>query len=106
MVPAWLARILDRIHKLAKAGKVRLTVKALTEVRGLGLGLGVTDVIDVLMALAPNDWGGRVRSSVTSEWLYVFKPTVAETVLYVKVVLRNDCVVVSFHRDETDEEGN
>jgi hypothetical protein len=66
----------------------------------------VSDVLDVLIALTPNDSGGRVRSSVSSEWLYVFKPTVAETVLYVKVVLRNDCVVVSFHRDETDEEGS
>lgn len=105
-VPAWLSGVIDRIRKLAKAGKVRLTVKALAEVRGLGLGLGVTDVIDVLMALTPNDSGRRVRSSVSSEWLYVFKPTVAETVLYVKVVLRNDCVVVSFHKDETDEEGS
>jgi hypothetical protein len=105
-LPAWLSGVLDRIHRLAKAGNVRLTVKALAEVRGLGLGLGVADVIDVLMALTPNDSGGRVRSLLSSEWLYVFKPTVAETVLYVKVVLRNDCVVVSFHMDDTDEEGS
>jgi hypothetical protein len=103
-VPSWLSGVLHRIHKLARADNVRLTVKALAEVRGLGLG--VADVIDVLIALTPNDSRGRVRSSVSSEWLYVFKPTVAETVLYVKVVLRNDCVVVSFHRDESDEEGS
>lgn len=99
-MPAWLAGVLDRIHKLAEAGKVRLTVKALAEVRGLGLGLGVADVIDILIGLTPSDSAGRVRF----EWLYVFKPTVAATVLYVKVVLRSDCVVVSFHRDESDEE--
>ncbi len=103
-VPTWLAGALDRIHKHAKAGKVRLTVKALAEVRGLGLGLGVSDVVDVLIRLTPRVSAGRVRSTVSSEWLYVFKPTIAETVLYVKVVLRNDCLVVSFHRDESDEE--
>ena len=31
---------------------------------------------------------------------YPFKPQVAETILYVKVILRNDCVVISFHEDE------
>lgn len=103
-MPAWLPGVLDRIHKLAAAGKIRLTVKALAEARGLGLGLGVVDVVDILVALARSDSAGRLRSSVSSEWLYVFKPTVAETTLYVKVGLRSDCVVVSFHRDEADEE--
>ncbi len=102
---AWLSEILDRIHKLANDGKVRLTVKAIAEIRGLDLGLGVFDVIDVLIALSPTDSAGRLRSSLSSEWLYVFKPRVAETVLYVKVVLRGDCVVVSFHEDESDEDG-
>jgi hypothetical protein len=32
--------------------------------------------------------------------MYLFKPSLAETVLYVKLVLRNDCIVVSFHADE------
>lgn len=32
--------------------------------------------------------------------LYLFKPQLAGTVLYVKLVLRNGCVVVSFHEDE------
>ena len=102
---AWLSGVLDRIHKLADESKVRLTVKAIAEVRGLGLGLAVSDVVDILTALSPADSAGRLRSSASSEWLYVFKPTVAETVLYVKVVLRGDCVVVSFHKDKSDEEG-
>ncbi|MBI2377560.1 MAG: type II toxin-antitoxin system MqsR family toxin [Deltaproteobacteria bacterium] len=103
-MPSWLPRVLDRIHKLAAAGKIRLTVKALAELRGLELGLGVADVVDVLVALTQSDSAGRFRSSVSSEWLYVFKPGVAETTLYVKVVLRSDCVVVSFHKDESNEE--
>ena len=34
------------------------------------------------------------------EGLRRFKPLLAETVLYVKLILRNDCIVVSFHEDE------
>ncbi len=34
--------------------------------------------------------------------MYVFKPFLGETVLYVKIILRNDCVVISFHEDEGD----
>lgn len=57
---------------------MRLTVKAVAEVRGLELGLGVTDVIDILSRLTPSDSAGRVRSSLSHEWLYVFKPRVSE----------------------------
>jgi len=32
--------------------------------------------------------------------MYVFKPTVNCTAIYVKLILRNECVVVSFHKDE------
>jgi hypothetical protein len=34
------------------------------------------------------------------------QPTVADIMLYVKIVLRGDCAVVSFHKDEPDEEGS
>lgn len=101
---SWISKVLERIHKLANKGHVRLTVKAIAEIRGLGLG--VSDVVDILTALSLADSAGRLRSLASSEWLYVFKPTVAATVLYVKVVLRGDCVVVSFHKDESDEEGS
>lgn len=36
----------------------------------------------------------------------MFKPEVAGAVLYVKMLLKLDCVVVSFHRDEADDEGS
>ncbi len=49
---------------------------------------------------------GRLRSSSTGEWMYVFKPNAGAGVTYVKVILRNECIVVSFHEDEggRDEE--
>ena len=34
------------------------------------------------------------------EWAYVFKPLLAGTVLYVKLILRSDCAVISFHQGE------
>ena len=40
------------------------------------------------------------------ELMYVFKPSVAETLIYLKLVLRAECVVVSFHEDEDEGEGD
>ena len=50
---------------------------------------------------------GWVRSESTGEWMYVFKPTVAGAVVYLKLMLRESCLVVFFHEDEGDshEEG-
>jgi hypothetical protein len=48
------------------------------------------------------DRGGFGRSHRVGgdgEWLYVFKPELAGTVLYVKLIVRLDCIVVSFHED-------
>jgi len=36
----------------------------------------------------------------TGEWMYVFKPVVGGQNIYVKPLLRQDCLVVSFHEDE------
>jgi len=36
----------------------------------------------------------------TQEWMYVFKPELSGTTLYVKLLLREQCLVVSFHADE------
>ncbi|MEJ7731160.1 MAG: hypothetical protein WKG00_18330 [Polyangiaceae bacterium] len=65
-----------------------------------GLGLYQEDAVDALCALSGADSQGRLRSAATGQWMYVFKPTVGDILLYVKVVLRDDCIVVSFHADE------
>jgi hypothetical protein len=36
--------------------------------------------------------------------MYVFKPSIGGIVVYVKVVLRADCVVISFHEEEGSDE--
>jgi hypothetical protein len=32
--------------------------------------------------------------------MYVFKPVIGGDVVYVKLILRNDCIIVSFHEDD------
>lgn len=64
------------------------------------LGLDEEDACDMLAKLAVADWAGRLASAATGEWMYLFKPELAGTVLYVKLILRSNCVVVSFHEDE------
>lgn len=73
-MPPWLSQVLTRIHAFARAGRVRLTLKAQRELALVGLGLDVQDACDVLV--------------------------VADTLVYVKLVLRSDCLVVSSHEDE------
>jgi hypothetical protein len=99
-MPRWLPRLLRRIHELASRGRVRLTLKAARELAALGAGLDVQDACDVLEALAAEDFAECFESEHTGEWMYVFKPSVAGTLVYLKLILRAECVVVSFHEDE------
>lgn len=105
-MPRWLPRLLRHIHDLAGRGQVRFTLKALRELAALGAGLGVQDACDVLAALTADDFAARLESELTGEWMYIFKPAVVGTVVYLKLVVRTACVVVSFHEDEgeADEE--
>ena len=101
-MPRWLPRLLSRIHELAGRGQVRFTLKAIRELAVLGAGLDAQGGCDVLVSLTADEFAQRFRSESTGEWMYVFKPSVAGTVVYLKLVLRADCVVVSFHEDEGD----
>jgi len=102
----WLSTVLARIRELTARRRVRFTIKALRELAALGLGLDEDDACDVLAALSRSDFVERLASGTTGEWLYVFKPTVAETVVYVKIILRDDCVVISFHEEEGERDEN
>ena len=97
-MPRWLPKVLKRILELVAADQLRLTRKALREASTLGLAY--EDVREVLGYLTAEDAAGRLASRTTGEWMYVFKPDVAGQIIYVKVVLRNNCLVVSFHEDE------
>jgi hypothetical protein len=101
-LPSWIPRVVERIRALAAAGRVRFTLKSRQELAALSLD--PDDAVLVLRALADRDARGRVRSVVDHQWLYVFKPTALGCATYVKVCLREDCIVVSFHADEDAHE--
>jgi len=102
----WLFKVLKRVRSLAAAHNVQFTLKALRELAGLESGLDQEDACVVQAELSAKDSAGRVASATTGEWMYLFKPQVSGTILYIKLILRNNCVVVSFHEDEdeVDEE--
>lgn len=99
-MPKWLPKVLARIRALAAARKVLFTLKARRELAGLEFGLDEEDACDFIAKLTSRDSAGRLASAATGEWMYLFKPQFAGTALYVKLVLRNDCVVVPFREDE------
>lgn len=100
VAPRWLPRLLKRIQELATARKVQFTLKARRELAALELGLDPDDACELLADLSVEDWVERLASASTGEWLYVFKPSLAGTVLHVKLIVRLDCIVISFHEDE------
>jgi hypothetical protein len=99
-MPRWLSKTLERIKDLATSQKVAFTLKALGE--SAELGLDEEDACDVLARLRAEDCAERRRSS-TGEWMYVFKPQVAGVVVYIKLLLRTNCVLISFHKDEAED---
>jgi hypothetical protein len=108
-MPRWLPRVLDRIHALAAAGNVSFTLKGLRELAALDLGLDEDDACALLEALGAEVFRHRLASNATGEWMYVFHPRVGGTPLYVKVILRAECIVISFHEqvdDEADDEAD
>ena len=103
-MPRWLRKALPRIHEQAKGRRVRFTYKALVELASLELGLDQDDCCEVLASLTTADSAGRVRSPLTDEWMYIFKPRIGSMRTYVKVMLRADCVVISFHEEVTADD--
>lgn len=103
-MPRWLARLLRRVHELAGRGHVRFTLKAIRELAALGAGLDAQDGCDVLVGLTAKDFAKRFESEITGEWMYVFKPSLASTTVYLKLILRAECLVVSFHEDEGESD--
>lgn len=98
-MPRWVPRVVARLRRLAADGNIRFTLQELAD-----LGLDVNDAVEVLQGVASGDSAERFASAETGEWLYVFKPRMGERILYVKLVVRAHCVVVSFHRQATGDE--
>jgi hypothetical protein len=105
-MPPALADVLRRVRALAAERKLRFTLKAVRELAAVGLD--ATDASESLEGLRAADFVGRLASETTGEGMYLFKPKVGGILVYVKLILRRGCVVVSFHEDEggDDEEGD
>src|SRR5262245_54871887 len=100
----WLWRVLSRVHELAERGGVRFTNKAFDEM--VDLGFDLIDVSEILYGLRPRECVGRIRSEHTGEWLYIFRPNVCGFDLYVKLLVRHECVIVSFHEEVSEGDGS
>jgi hypothetical protein len=96
----WLADVVSRIRGFAAARKVLFTLKARQELASLKFGMDEEDACDVLANLAAKDSAGRLQSAETGEWMYLFKPDVGGTIVYAKLIVRSECIVVSFHEDD------
>ena len=105
-MPTWLVKVLAQVRELAAKRRLRLTAKAEREIASLAMGLDPEDVRDVLLSLEPRDSAGKKLARTTGEWLYIFKPHLGDELLYVKLILRAECIIVSFHEDDggRDEE--
>lgn len=106
---SWKSAAVRSIRSLALSHRVYLTDKCMEEVQILrrdlpGLvGSGELDeelVRDLLLGLQPRDARQRLASQHRlGGWLYVFKPEFHGRIVYLKVSLRTDCVVISLHED-------
>jgi hypothetical protein len=101
-MPRWLSRVLRRIRRDAVAQRVSLTVKAQHELAALRLT--PDDAHDALANVTFGDFSRRLESVSNGETMYLFRPWVAGMRLYLKVILREKCVVISFHEDEVGDE--
>ena len=96
----WLPSVLARIHSHARLGQVQLTEKARRESRRLGLVLGADDICEILSALDAQEFHASVVSEVDGDTLYIFKPFVYRTRIYVKIAVREISYLISFHEDD------
>lgn len=98
-IPRYARTALRRIKELAARRAIRITLKAFNEMAALEPAADIDDVVETLERLELDDWAGRLTSRFTGEPMYVFKPFTPFGLLYLKVVIRTDCIVVSFHEE-------
>ena len=97
-----ILRALSLIHEAVAEERVRFTAKARAEM--LVLCIDANDALEILAGLEASDYHQTLVSHLTGELLWVFKPLLLDEVLYVKVALREHCVVISLHEDEDGDD--
>jgi hypothetical protein len=96
------AAVVARIHAQAARGRVVFTDKARRELRACGFH--ADDALELLAGLQVEDLDRSQASSRGPEMMHVFKPHAGGMRLYVKVVLRMACVVISLHEDRNGDD--
>lgn len=101
-MPRWLNRIVRRVRRLARTDAARFTLKAKDEIAALGPPFDPDACLEILTGLEPRDFSERLWSERSCEWLFVFQVWAHGVPLYIKLALRGQCLVISFHAEDTD----
>lgn len=83
------------VKALVKAGKVRTTHAARAGANELGLAL--SDMLDVVMALTPSDFYKSMTTHADhTVWQDVYRPSTQAADVYLKLMVIDDVLIVSF----------
>lgn len=83
------------VRDLIAAGKVRITVSALTG--GAVLGFGFEEIIGIVAALTPRDFHKSMTTHADHRiWQDVYRPKMPSGEVYLKLTVLDDLLIVSF----------
>lgn len=86
---------LSVVKAMIEVGKVRSTKSAL--MGGEAIGFGFDDIIDVVMALSPTDFYKSMTTHADHRvWQDVYRPTTSAGEVYLKLMVIDDVLIVSF----------
>ncbi|WP_324729616.1 type II toxin-antitoxin system MqsR family toxin [Pseudomonas chlororaphis] len=86
---------LHTVKALVSAGKVHSTLSALSG--GAALGLDFAAMVEVVLALTPADFYKSMTTHADHKvWQDVYRPTTAAGVVYLKLTVIDDVLIVSF----------
>ena len=86
---------LSVVKAMIRAGKVRITLSALTG--GAGLGFDAEGIIGVIMALTPQDFHKSMTTHADHRvWQDVYRPSTPAGEVYLKLTVIDDVLIVSF----------
>src|SRR5690242_16470901 len=101
----WLSGCLEywlKLRHLQAAARFPLPIRLLESSPSFIL-VDETDVCHLLLDLKISDFKERKHSNITDEWLYIFLISVEDCQIYLKLILRNNCLIISFHEDRPNE---
>lgn len=86
---------LSIVKVMLQAGKVRITTSALAGADALGLD--AKEIVSIVMALTLKDFYKSMTSHNNHrEWQDVYRPTTYVGEVYVKLIVVNDVLILSF----------